>query len=60
VDLESPRTAGTGAGPETAVFAATAADVVHVLSSGRELPTGRDAGVGRRLGRVLSRLWEER
>jgi formiminoglutamate deiminase len=37
VRLDSVRTAGTGAGPETAVFAATAADVTDVIASGRLL-----------------------
>ncbi len=35
LDLGSPRTAGSGATAETAVFAATAADVVHVVAGGR-------------------------
>ncbi len=34
VRLDSARTAGTGSGPEAAVFAASAADVVHVVASG--------------------------
>jgi formiminoglutamate deiminase len=53
LDLDSVRTAGTGAGAETAVFAATAADVVHVVAGGRELDTG---GTGYRLARVLDAL----
>jgi formiminoglutamate deiminase len=60
LDLHSPRTAGTGAGAETAVFAATTADVVHVVSGGREVPTGHDGRVGRRLSRALAALWEGR
>ena len=35
LDTASPRTAGTGADEHTAVFAATAADVVHVVVDGR-------------------------
>lgn len=35
LDLGSPRTAGTGAGPETAVFAAVAEDVRSVMVDGR-------------------------
>jgi formiminoglutamate deiminase len=35
VRLGSVRTAGTGTGPEVAVFAATGGDVVHVVASGR-------------------------
>jgi formiminoglutamate deiminase len=53
LDVESVRTAGTGAGAETAVFAATAADVVHVVGAGRVLGT---QGVGRRLARTLDTL----
>jgi len=56
VDLESARTAGTGRGPESAVFAASAADVVHVVSGGRVVD---GSGVGRILHRTLSRQWEE-
>ncbi len=37
VRLDSVRTAGTGGGPETAVFAATAADVTTVVSAGRKI-----------------------
>ena len=40
VRLDSPRTAGTGAGPETAVFAATAADVHHVVVAGQPVVSG--------------------
>ncbi|HWL96553.1 MAG TPA: formimidoylglutamate deiminase [Nocardioidaceae bacterium] len=39
VDLESTRTAGTGRGAEAAVFAASAADVTHVVCAGRVLDT---------------------
>ncbi len=35
VDVTSPRTAGTGAGAESVVFAASAADVSSVVASGR-------------------------
>ena len=51
LDLASPRTAGTGAGAETAVFAATAADVVHVVRDGAWSCTGR----GPRRGRARAR-----
>jgi formiminoglutamate deiminase len=37
VDLESRRTAGTGRGAEAVVFAASAADVTHVVCAGRVL-----------------------
>jgi formiminoglutamate deiminase len=42
VDLESIRTAGTGRGAEAAVFAASAADVTHVVCAGRLLDTEPD------------------
>jgi formiminoglutamate deiminase len=56
LDLESARTAGTGRSAESAVFAASAADVVHVVSAGAVLDTGR---VGARLHRTLTTLWED-
>jgi formiminoglutamate deiminase len=37
IRLDSVRTAATGAGPETAVFAATAADITSVLIDGHQL-----------------------
>jgi formiminoglutamate deiminase len=42
VDLESMRTAGTGRGAEAVVFAASAADVTHVVCAGRVLDTSPD------------------
>jgi formiminoglutamate deiminase len=59
LDLGSPRTAGCGATEETAVFAATAADVRSVVVDGvrREV---EPAKVGAELARVVSRLWEDR
>ncbi len=54
VRLDSPRTAGTGTGPEAAVFAATAADVHHVVVAGKPVVSG---GVHVRVpdaGRALS------
>jgi formiminoglutamate deiminase len=56
LDLESARTAGTGRGAESAVFAASAADVVHVVSGGRAVD---GSGAGRTLQRTLTRLWED-
>ncbi len=41
VDLTSVRTAGAPAGPETAVFAATAADVTDVVVDGKAVVTDR-------------------
>jgi formiminoglutamate deiminase len=43
IDLDSVRTAGTGRSLESAVFAATAADITHVLAGGRVVDT---SGVG--------------
>ncbi len=37
IRLDTARTAGTGGGPETAVFAATAADVTGVVANGRRV-----------------------
>ena len=56
LDLESARTAGAGGGAEAAVFAASAADVTHVLSSGRRVDHTR---AGRALDRAIARLWED-
>jgi formiminoglutamate deiminase len=54
VDLRSPRTAGCGDGVEAAVFAATAADVRHVVASGRVVvDQGRQLLVGD-VGRALA------
>ncbi len=58
VDLGSPRTAGCGATPEAAVFAAGAADVVQVVAGGRVVHRAEDTrDVGTALDRVLGRLW---
>jgi formiminoglutamate deiminase len=60
LDLSSPRTAGGGATPETAAFAATAADVTHVVSGGRVVHRAGDAAdVGAELDRVVNRLWRD-
>jgi cytosine/adenosine deaminase-related metal-dependent hydrolase len=54
VRLDSVRTAGSGATPETAVFAATAADVSHVVAGGRVLVRdGVHSGIGD-VGRALT------
>jgi formiminoglutamate deiminase len=61
VDLASPRTAGCGPTAESAVFAASAADVVQVVADGRIVHRrGDEAEVGARLDAVIQRLWEER
>ncbi len=56
LDLGSARTAGSGHGAPAAVFAASAADVVHVVSAGRVVDV---TGAGRHLTRALHRLWED-
>ncbi|WP_193608595.1 formimidoylglutamate deiminase [Nocardioides lijunqiniae] len=58
LDTASARTAGTGADAHTAVFAATAADVVHVVADGRV--TFRDDDrerVGRDLADAIESTW---
>ena len=65
LDLTSPRTAGAGASAETAAFAATAADVVHVVSGGRVVhrrATTADVGatLDRRRPRAVGRPGEQR
>jgi formiminoglutamate deiminase len=57
VDLASPRTAGCGPTAETAVFAASAADVRAVVVDGvrREVDPER---VGADLSRAVARIWE--
>ena len=58
LDLTSPRTAGTGASPGTAVFAAGAADVVHVVAGGRVVATRDDHGdIGRELDAAITAVW---
>jgi formiminoglutamate deiminase len=60
LDTSSPRTAGTGAEEATAVFAATAADVAHVVVDGRVVATADDhRRIGADLDRVIRRLWED-
>jgi len=55
LDTASPRTAGTGADTGTAVFAATAADVVRVLRDGVDV-TVDPREVGAELDRVIGRI----
>jgi formiminoglutamate deiminase len=58
LDLGSPRTAGCGAGPGTAVHAATSADVVQVVAGGRVVHRrGEEAEVGAALERAVRRVW---
>lgn len=56
VATDSPTTAGTGADEQTAVFAATAADVTHVVVDGRVAYDGDRAAVGRALQREIEEL----
>lgn len=59
VDVSSPRTAGTGDGPDTAVFAATTADITSVVASGKGIVPGLHtaADVGAQLARAVEALW---
>jgi formiminoglutamate deiminase len=58
LDVASPRTAGTGATVETAVFAAGAADVVHVVAGGRVVATrGQHREIGRELEIAVTDMW---
>lgn len=58
LDTRSPRTAGTGADENTAVFAATAADVTHVVVGGRVVYTQQDdTEIGRELEQAVGALW---
>jgi cytosine/adenosine deaminase-related metal-dependent hydrolase len=59
LDTASPRTAGTGADEATAVFAASGADVVHVVRDGVDVTLDPRA-VGEELDRVIARIWEDR
>jgi len=57
LDLATPRTAGTGAGLETAVFAATAADVRHVVADGRVVfRHGDERRIGEELAEAIGRI----
>ncbi|GAA1862943.1 formimidoylglutamate deiminase [Pseudonocardia ailaonensis] len=62
IDLDSVRTAGGGATVETAVFAATAADVTDVVVGGRVVVADRHhttvPHVGRRLAAAVSSIME--
>ena len=59
IDTASPRTAGTGADEQTAVFAATAQDVRQVVVAGRVVYTrDDDEEIGRELDAAIGRLWE--
>ena len=58
--VDSVRTAGTAAGSDTAVFAATAADVTDVVIDGHRVITAgehRQGDVGRALAAAIDPLW---
>ncbi len=58
LDTRSPRTAGTGADEHTAVFAATAADVVQTMVDGEVVYTrADDEEIGRELEQAIGALW---
>ncbi len=60
LDTRAPRTAGTGADEATAVFAATAEDVVHVVADGRVVARAGDRDeVGRELDAAIAAVWKE-
>ena len=56
IATDSPATAGTGADEQTAVFAATAADVTHVVVDGRVVYDGDRAAIGRALHHEIQGL----
>ncbi|MBI2243408.1 MAG: formimidoylglutamate deiminase [Nocardioides sp.] len=59
IDPRSTRTAGTGADEHTAVFAATAADVTHVVIDGRVVASDDDPeDIGRELAAAMEALWQ--
>ncbi len=55
IDDASPRTAGTGSGEETVVFAATGGDIREVVAGGRRVDLD-PGGVGTRLTRAIAGL----
>jgi formiminoglutamate deiminase len=52
-DADSVRTAGSGASEESVVFAATAADITHVIASGRRIDLDRMA-IGAELSTAIA------
>ena len=60
LDLRTTRTAGSGPNPETAVFAAAAADVVQVICAGRVVATREDhQEIGRELESAIAAAWSD-
>ncbi|GAA2139192.1 formimidoylglutamate deiminase [Nocardioides koreensis] len=61
LDTTTPRTAGTGADENTAVFAASAEDVSQVMVDGRVVVRREDrAAIGRELDDAMDAIWRER
>ena len=61
LDTTTPRTAGTGADENTAVFAASAEDVSQVMVDGRVVVRREDrAAIGRELDDAMGAIWRER
>ena len=61
LDTTTPRTAGTGADENTAVFAAAAEDVSQVMVDGRVVVRRGDrAAIGRELDDAMDAIWRER
>jgi formiminoglutamate deiminase len=59
LDTAGVRTAGTGADENTAVFAATAEDVTHVMVDGRVVVRPGDrAEIGRELDAAVTAIWK--
>jgi formiminoglutamate deiminase len=59
IDTATPRTAGTGADENTVVFAATGADVTHVVIDGQRVYTrADDEAIGRELDAAMGALWQ--
>ncbi len=59
LSTHSPRTAGTGADEHTAVFAAVAEDVTHVVVDGRGVfRQGDREQLGRDLAATVDRIWD--
>jgi formiminoglutamate deiminase len=59
LDTTTPRTAGTGRDEHTAVFAATASDVVQVIADGQVVfEAGDKDEIGRDLDEAIGRLWQ--
>ena len=59
LDTTTPRTAGTGRDEHTAVFAATASDVVQVIADGKVVfEAGDEHEIGRDLDDTIGKVWK--